>query len=65
MAEKTYGEKKEFLGLGTVILLIILGVFIIWVLTKKLEIKTEQDPVQKTPWPAQGEIPSYGLSEDN
>lgn len=66
MAEKK-SEGGSFMGIGTIFLLIILGVFIIWVLTggptgSKSIIKINN--VEKTTWPATDEIPVYGIDEN-
>lgn len=66
MAEKGQSESKG-LGLGVTFLLIVLGVFIVWVLTggpsgKKSIIKNKTIETEKSTWPASDEIPSYGIS---
>jgi len=67
MAEKK-SESKPLIGIGTIFLLLIVGIFIIWVLTggpsgskEIIKIKT----TEKSTWPATDEIPSYGIYEDN
>lgn len=64
MAEKGHSE-KEGLGLGMIALLVVVGVFILWVLTggpsgSKSVIKTKQTTTEHSTWPANSEIPSYG-----
>jgi hypothetical protein len=58
------------LGLGVIFFLIVLGVFIIWVLTggptgSKSVIKTKDTTSEKTPWPLTSEIDSYGTDIAN
>jgi len=67
MAEKGQSEKKG-IGLGLTFLLIILGVFIIWVFMggpgEKIE-KTKTKTIEKSTWPPTSEIPSYGSIKNN
>jgi hypothetical protein len=65
MAEKGHSENKG-LGLGAILLLMILGVFIIWVMTGGPNNKTESTKIiEKSTWPPEGEIPSYGAIDNN
>lgn len=65
MAEKGHSENKG-LGLGVIMLLIVLGVFIIWVLTGGPKKNTEtRTTTEQSVWPPDDEIPSYGGIETN
>ena len=65
MAEKGHSEHKG-LGLGAIMLLVVLGVFIIWVLTGGPNKNTEtKKTVEESVWPPDDQIPSYGLTENN
>lgn len=65
MADKGHSENKS-MGLGLIFLLIILGVFVIWVLTggPSKNPKTE-DINGGSVWPPNDEIPSYGPISNN
>ncbi len=60
MAEKSKSESNE-LGLGTIFILLILGVFVIWVLTGgPANNKNSQKVENKTTFFPTAKIPSYG-----
>lgn len=59
-------KSDKGLGLGGMFLLIVLGVFIIWVLVggpSESKNKNATKVIEKSVWPAPGEIPSYGPME--
>jgi hypothetical protein len=65
MAEKGKTESPG-LGLGAILLLVILGVFIIWVFTGGPNKKTETTKViEESVWPPDSGIPTYGTIENN
>jgi hypothetical protein len=65
MAEKGHSENKG-MSLGLIFLLIVLGVFVIWVLTGGPSKNTSSEKIiEKSVWPPTNEIPSYGPVNNN
>jgi len=63
MADPKLGDKSggNEMGLGLIFLLILVGVFIIWVMTNGPEGEKEKSPIEKPAWPA--EVPSFGTTQ--
>ena len=59
-------SKKGELGIGAIFLLLVLGVFILWVLTGGPDKSKNAKPYETPTYPSVDEVvPSYGVTNNN